>query len=298
MNNSTTQQTVSNLVDHDYSNFLYFMIVVNSLSSILTAVLNFLVILTFAKTASLRTPSYIFILSLAISDLGIGVVTQPASCIRHIFWLTKNHSLYQTSLNIVIRTFSMLVTSSLLTVTAITIDRFLALHLHLRYQELVTTKRSYIVVITIWVFSLLWSFIYAIDRNWVYIIDYSFTSAVIILDVYLMLRISRGIRRHIEQIHVQQHPQQPTMNMQRYKRSVRTMYYITGVFLVCYLPYMVVGLLYHVLKEVGISMGIEMYYAFQLVYGIVMMNSALNPLIYCWRIVEIRNALLQVLRRQ
>ena len=38
-------------------------------------------------------------------------------------------------------------------VTALTVDRFLAIHLHLRYQELVTHKRVVAVVILKWAFS-------------------------------------------------------------------------------------------------------------------------------------------------
>ena len=40
-------------------------------------------------------------------------------------------------------------------VVAVSVDRFLAIHLHLRYQELVTHKRVVSVVILIWVFSVL-----------------------------------------------------------------------------------------------------------------------------------------------
>ena len=38
-------------------------------------------------------------------------------------------------------------------VVALSADRFLAIHLHLRYQELVTYKRVVAVVISFWVFS-------------------------------------------------------------------------------------------------------------------------------------------------
>ena len=42
---------------------------------------------------------------------------------------------------------------SFLGVAAVSVDRFLAIHLHLRYQELVTHKRVVAVVILIWVLS-------------------------------------------------------------------------------------------------------------------------------------------------
>ena len=44
-------------------------------------------------------------------------------------------------------------------VAAVSVDRFLAIHLHLRYQELVTHKRVVAVVISIWVLHLFASFL-------------------------------------------------------------------------------------------------------------------------------------------
>ncbi|CAH3178881.1 unnamed protein product, partial [Porites lobata] len=41
--------------------------------------------------------------------------------------------------------------ASLLSVMALCAERFLAIHLHLRYQELVTCKRVAAVVVSIWV---------------------------------------------------------------------------------------------------------------------------------------------------
>ena len=42
-------------------------------------------------------------------------------------------------------------------VAAVTVDRFLAIHLHLRYQELVTHKR--VVAVVIWLLHLFASFL-------------------------------------------------------------------------------------------------------------------------------------------
>ena len=53
---------------------------------------------------------------------------------------------------IVIRLFSL---ASYFTVVVISVDRFLAIHLHLRYQKLVTYKRVVAVVVSVWVFSVI-----------------------------------------------------------------------------------------------------------------------------------------------
>ena len=45
--------------------------------------------------------------------------------------------------------------SSFLSVTALSVDRFLAVHIHLRYQKFLTHKRVIAAAITIWVLSAL-----------------------------------------------------------------------------------------------------------------------------------------------
>ena len=67
---------------------------------------------------------------------------------------TEKKTINYTSKAFII-TSSFLCFASFLGVTAVTVDRFLAIHLHLRYQELVTHKRVVAGVISIWVFSAL-----------------------------------------------------------------------------------------------------------------------------------------------
>ena len=155
MNNSTTEQPPS-MVD---AHFSVSMIVINACSGVLATVLNFLIIMTFIKTPSLRTPSNVLILSLAITDFGVGVLVQLVSCIYRFVVMSYEIDLVDTyrSMGEAVDTITtVLVCVSLFTTTAITIDRFLAVHLHLRYQELVTTKRTSMVAIMIWTLCVFW----------------------------------------------------------------------------------------------------------------------------------------------
>ena len=71
--------------------------------------------------------------------------------------------------------------ASLFSVTALCADRFLAIHLHLRYQELVTYKCIAIAVISIWVMSALISLIRLfIPKNVMYVAFIAIFSACII----------------------------------------------------------------------------------------------------------------------
>ena len=96
--------------------------------------LNILSIHAIRKTSSLPKPLKTLLLSLAVSDLGVGLLAQPLFIARMV---NPTYST-RTALSIITLLFG---SASFFTVVAISVDRFLAIQLHLRYQELVTQKR-------------------------------------------------------------------------------------------------------------------------------------------------------------
>ena len=81
------------------------------------------------------------------------------------------------------------------------------------------------------------------------------------------------------------------MDLSRYRKSVLTILYILGAILLSYLPcgisYIIALLLKTEVSEFVLS-----------VEGIlVILNSSINPLVYCWRIKEIRRFVLSKLRQ-
>jgi len=90
-------------------------------------------------------------------------------------------------------------------VVAVSVDRFLAIHLHLRYQELVTHKRVVAVVILIWLMSAFLSLM----TLWVSFDIRNLISALLgvvglFLTMLVYIRIYLAVRRHKNQIQIQQ----------------------------------------------------------------------------------------------
>ena len=139
-----------NEADPLYSSYIV-NCVFDAFSAYTAIMLKILTIHAIRKTSSLPKPLKTLLLSLAVSDLGVGFLVQPLYIEA---MLNPSHSVYTIGgpLNIIAGTH---VYASFFGVIAISIDRFLAIHLHLRYQELVTHKRVIAVVISIWVFSVL-----------------------------------------------------------------------------------------------------------------------------------------------
>ena len=105
---------------------------------------NTLVLAAIMKTPSIRsTPHVIMLCSLAVSDLLVGLIAQPIYIAKQ---LTKDRFVEHAALMIGYS----LCGVSFFTITAITVDRFLALHYHMRYATLVTESRVKYTLITIW----------------------------------------------------------------------------------------------------------------------------------------------------
>ena len=114
---------------------------------------NALVLAAIIRTPSIRSTHMIMLCSLAVSDFLVGLIAQPIYIARQ---LTK-----ERYLNYAWKVIGpSLCGVSLMTITAITLDRFLALHYHMRYAALVTESRVKYTLIIIWLIGLLVPYFY------------------------------------------------------------------------------------------------------------------------------------------
>ena len=257
-----------------------------------------LVILAVWKTPSLQTTSNALLLSLAASDLAVGSLAQPSFSAWRISQIGGNIEVHCVA-GILSESLGWLLAGvSLFTITAISCERFLAVHLHLRYHVTVTRRGIAKVVLTFW---LIWIIItilrfFVVSRKILRIIAVNFlviTSAIMFM-AYIM--IYRLVRRHQVQIQQQCFARSPgetkkTIDMVRYKRSTITMLYILGFFLLCYFPFLMV-----MVVELAKGETLQTKAAYLYTVTSIFINSAMNPLIYCWRMMEIRMAIRKILK--
>ena len=96
---------------------------------------NSLVLAAILRTPTLHSSSIMFLCSLAVSDLLVGLVVQP---LYIAYELTTFSFLYQPMTTMAVTG----VDVSPSTITAISVDRFLALQNHMRYPNVVTIHRA------------------------------------------------------------------------------------------------------------------------------------------------------------
>ena len=181
-------------------------------------------------------------------------------------------------------------TASFWGVVTISVDRFLALHFHLRYQELVTHKRVVAVIISIWLYSaFLSSMALWVPLN-IRSLFISVGTVIGLLFVTLAyIRIYLVVRRHKNQHQVQQ--VQNAANFASLIKSAVGRLYVFLVFLACYLP------IFICLTAIAIhGPNIALNRLFLLSCTLVFLNSSLNPIIYCWKMRNIRHAVMNILR--
>ena len=269
--------------------------VFNAFLSYATTMLNIATIHAIRKTSSLPNTLKTLLLSLAVSDLGVGLLVQPLHTWLLFKWLqhTNPGCVIYTLFSVIMNLFF---TASFYGIMAITLDRFLAIHLHLRYQELVTHKRVAAVMISIWVFSVFFSLrIFWLSSEIKYAILSVGGAVMLLVTTLAYSRIYFILRRHknqIQALQIQQTAQSGEMaNFASLRKSAIGTFYVYLVFLVCYLPRFIC---LAALKVYGPNTYLKIFSLYSLT--LMFVNSSLNPFIYCWKMKHIRRAIVSTLQ--
>ena len=272
--------------------------VFNAFLSYTAIMLNSVTIYAVRKTSSLPKNLKILLLSLAVSDLGVGLIVQPFYIARLVIRLEpnpENNPAFVPTTYAFLFPYNLLYYASFFGVTAVTVDRFLAIHYYLRYNELVTHKRVVAAVISVWVLSAILSLIRLfVPVKVAFVIFAAVEGVCLITTAVFYYKIYLAVRHHTNQIHAvqvqQEAPNGEMANAARLRRSAVGTFYVYLVFLVCYLPDICINVAF-VISGPRTTITVLSRYALTLVF----LNSSLNPLIYCWKMSQIRHAIMDIL---
>ena len=271
---------------------------VNILLSITAFFGNSLILIALHKDSSLHPPSKLLYRCLATTDLLVGLLSQPLAASSWIFIAHEHWIPCRCAITATYIISYALCGVSLLTMAAISVDRLLALLLGLKYRQIVTLKRTYIIVVTFWVLSSVAALCYTLG----YRISTWYRITVIplchVISIVSYTKIFCALGHHHTQIqdHVQQQPSQSNaVNTTKYKKAVYNALWVQLALVVCYLPY------YYGLVEIAIRQS-KTYSSHQVIIGgvastVIYFNSTLNPFLYCWKISEVRQAVKRTIRQ-
>ena len=258
---------------------------------------NVLIIVALQKVSSLHPPSKILLGCLACTDLGVGLVSHT---LRSGFYLSPEHSKSCYYLWIIYNAIGIIFSGvSLLTMTAISVDRLLALLLGLRYRQVVTARRVWALVVTFWLFCTAIAMIVFYSVAIALLIASTVLLLCIVISTFCYSKIYFKLRLQQTQVQDQVHQGQPNgggipLNKARYKKTVSIALWVQMALLACYLPF---GLVTGFILISGSTLTLSLNFVWALTVSLVLFNSTLNPFLYCWKMREIRQAVKGTIRK-
>lgn len=279
----------------EFSKAIFILICVVDTAIFLSASLgNILILISLHKSQAIHSPSKALFSSLALSDLAVGVIVAPLHFGLTLGIVQDNPLLYCTFFAPTTAAGYTMASVSTWTAVAIALDRYLAFRLRIRYRQLVTVNRVVLLLSLVWIIGILFALSWTFDRNISHIVGACATFLCTTTTFYCYLKIFVGLRHQAAQIQEQNQVARAShrqfFNIPVYKQSVKNMFLIYCVILICYLPYFLALML---LFSVGL--GSSTFLVLSLSYVIISLNSSLNPFVYCWRIREIRRQVLSIL---
>ena len=266
---------------------------------------NLSVIRAVARTASLQTFSNYFLLSLATADLLIGLIMSPIYVVYSIAeevpaWLLKTEHFWWIAT----------VAASTLSLSAVSIDRYIAITSPLLYPHRMTELRCLGAIVAIWVFSFGFASLRFAFEDYTQLRRLWITTSVVTVVVpisimafcyYHMFKVVRIQNRIIsEQSSIQNtdndhvdigssrvaaQPDQAKNN----RKAALTVAIIVGFFLLMFLPSVVIFLMLLVVTDFCLL--VKLNVAWLWAAGVSFAHSAINPWVYALRSAEFRRSL-------
>ena len=273
--------------------------VFNAVFGLTAITFNIVTILALRKPLTIPRAVKTLLMSLAVSDLGVGLLVQPLYVTLLVMLIQENTQTrtFEIMDNLYGKISDFFTYASFFGVVALAIDRFLAIHLYLRYQELVTHKRVVAVVISTWILSAIVMLLLGwISSDVVTIIFLTVDGVCYLTTALFYFKIYSAVRYHSNQIQVleeqlAQNNGGDMENVARERKAVVGTFYAFLVFLICYLPNICFWIIQTstgrstVLRYFGLHSNTLMF-----------LNSSLNPMIYCWKMRPVRHAIMEILR--
>jgi len=161
--------------------------------------------------------------------------------------------------------------------------------LGLRYRHVVTLRRYRVIIICFWIIGVAGVFLlFFSSRRLFFKVANVFALLCVFISVVSYTKIFLKLRQHQSQTRDGHQGQANRggipLNIARYRKSVSSIAWVQLALVVCYLPFIVSVIAIHINGWSGTTASTIWMSAITLLYS----NSSLNPILYCWKITEIR----------
>ena len=285
-----------------------FFIALNILLFITATLGNALILFALRNVSSIHPPTKLLFRCLAVTDLCVGLLGQPLYVYVRYITISLDIGNYIVELVYVfVFIINVLLAVSILTLAAISVDRLLALLLGLRYRHVVTLCRVRVVIACVWFIAVSNASLFCVAR----ILSHdklklasfwtprAFAIFSIIVSTFSYTKIFFTLRHQQAQVQNHVQPEQSSrvrsvLNIARYKKTVYSVAWIQFAMLACYGPFIVMAFLSYF---GNIDYSTEIRIADEFFVCLIFLNSSLNPVLYCWRIKDVRQAVKNIIRK-
>ncbi|XP_035022831.1 adenosine A2a receptor a [Hippoglossus stenolepis] len=278
---------------------------------------NVLVCWAVCLNSNLQTITNFFVVSLAVADIAVGVLAIPFAIVISIGFCSNFYGCLFIACFVLVLT-----QSSIFSLLAIAVDRYIAIKIPLRYNSLVTGQRARGIIAICWVFSIIigltpmmgWHrlpeegngtdcapglmeclFEKVVDME--YMVYFNFFACVqipLLLMLAIYLRIFMAARYQLKLIEVKAaHGEKSRSTLQKEVQAAKSLAIIVGLFVVCWLPLHIINCFTLFCPKCHRPPAWIMYVAIILSHA----NSVVNPFIYAYRIREFRKTFRRIIQR-
>ena len=267
-----------------------------SLSGLAAVTGNVVALWLFYKHKSLRTISNLFLASLSIADVLVGLVINPYWIVircwnsrrvqRKFFMITKMLWIHTTA-------------ATTLNSCCVSIDRFIAIRFPFRYQDSLTKRRCFAVIILVWFISLSLPFLMfsreGMNRKEL-LVSITITICLVPLLVVsfcyiLIFKLARKqFRRILETTNIPDSGENIRVRVVQNLKAIKTVGFVLSACIITWMPSVVLRSVKFYYTEEGRSRRKVISVIGLWVDAIAFTSSAINPLIYYFRNSDFRRA--------
>ena len=268
------------------------------LITIVASVGNSLVVLAvfLNPNRDLRTPFNYFVANLSIADLIVGLITGAMSMVYHIF--EGVGMLKGRFKDLVHVTFFISWTASLLSLTALALDRYLAITYPLMYRTKLNPIRALLISLMVWSVSILLPMIYFIVgfNKFRFVFANTAVAVTFAVLIFTNAKIFKYLRYQVQQwddLHDSTGENLAKKRAMKWEKKItKTLVIVLVIFLAFYLPAFICIYIINFCTNCD-CMFIHWVRDIQTV--MVMANSGVNPFVYAWRLENFRKAFKSIL---
>ncbi|KAI4890082.1 hypothetical protein NFI96_004851 [Prochilodus magdalenae] len=266
----------------------------------LSTVGNLLVCAAVGLNRKLHTVTNYFLVSLAVADVCVGALAIPCAILTDMGIPRNNLHLCLLMLSVLI----MLTQSSIFSLLAVAVERYVAIFMPFRYHSLMTPRNALLVILVTWVLAFLiglvplmgWHkpppasgycfFVLVVDMTYmVYFNFFGCVMAPLMIMFLIYAQIFVTVKRQLRRIASERGGADGAANINKEMKTATSLFLVLFLFTVCWMPLHTINCFLLLCPSCPVPLPL-------LLTAIILShaNSAINPFLYAYKMKSFREA--------